>query len=151
MTRVIHFHNCRYLIGLNLLSFLLSSFIRKYKGESCYYRCWYYRYYYCLFTCKRRHRCCFSDSGRILNGTTGHTTAKVTAQHDLIYDELINHFGVEKAGLYYESNNQALQFINETVQTYKIDCNFSNEDSYLYTTTDNGLEIYRKNMKLIKN
>ncbi|MGR4032334.1 FAD-binding oxidoreductase, partial [Bacillus sp. ZZQ-131] len=52
------------------------------------------------------------DSGRILNGTTGHTTAKVTAQHDLIYDELINHFGVEKAGLYYESNNQALQFIN---------------------------------------
>ena len=84
------------------------------------------------------------DSGRILNGTTGHTTAKVTAQHDLIYDELINHFGVEKAGLYYESNNQALQFINETVQTYKIDCNFSNEDSYLYTTTDNGLRNLSK-------
>lgn len=84
------------------------------------------------------------DSGRILNGTTGHTTAKVTAQHDLIYDELINHFGVEKARLYYESNNQALQFINKTVQTYKIDCNFSNEDSYLYTTTDNGLRNLSK-------
>lgn len=84
------------------------------------------------------------DSGLILNGTTGHTTAKVTAQHDLIYDELINHFGIEKAGLYYESNNHALQFINETVQTYKIDCNFSNEDSYLYTTTDKGLRNLSK-------
>ena len=51
---------------------------------------------------------------------------------------------MEKAGLYYESNNHALQFINETVQTYKIDCNFSNEDSYLYTTTDKGLRSLSK-------
>ena len=148
---MIHFHNCRYLIGLNLLSFLLSSFIRKYKDESCYYRCWYYRYYYCLFTCKEGIDVVLIDSGRILNGTTGHTTAKVTAQHDLIYDELINHFGVEKAGLYYESNNQALQFINKTVQTYKIDCNFSNEDSYLYTTTDNGLRNLSKEYEAYQN
>lgn len=51
---------------------------------------------------------------------------------------------MEKAGLYYESNNHALQFINETVQTYKIDCNFSNEDSHLYTTTDKGLRNLSK-------
>lgn len=49
------------------------------------------------------------DSGRILNGTTGHTTAKVTAQHDLIYDELINHFGVEKAGF---TMNQIIRLYN---------------------------------------
>ncbi|KFN03872.1 FAD-dependent oxidoreductase [Bacillus clarus] len=84
------------------------------------------------------------DSGRILNGTTGHTTAKVTAQHDLIYDELINHFGIEKAHLYYEANDNALQFIKDTVQKYEIDCDFTNEDSYLYTTTTNGLRSLTK-------
>lgn len=36
------------------------------------------------------------EAGRILNGTTGHTTAKITTQHDLIYDEFINHFGEDK-------------------------------------------------------
>lgn len=37
------------------------------------------------------------EAGRILTGTTGHTTAKITAQHDIIYDEFISHFGEEKA------------------------------------------------------
>ncbi|MFY0148077.1 FAD-dependent oxidoreductase [Bacillus cytotoxicus] len=84
------------------------------------------------------------DSDRILNGTTGHTTAKITAQHDLIYDELINHFGIDKARLYYEANHQALQFIKETVKTHHIECGFTEEDAYLYTT---GKDELRKLIK----
>ena len=38
------------------------------------------------------------EAGSVLNGTTGHTTAKLTAQHGIIYDELINHFGKKKLG-----------------------------------------------------
>jgi glycine/D-amino acid oxidase-like deaminating enzyme len=44
------------------------------------------------------------EAGRILHGTTGHTTAKITMQHDLIYDEFLSHFGKEKTKLYYEAN-----------------------------------------------
>src|SRR5690625_4789730 len=79
---------------------------------------------------------CLIDAGMILNGTTGHTTAKITAQHGLIYDELINHFGEEKAKLYYDANEKARQFIEETVKELDISCHFTTEDAYIYTNSD---------------
>lgn len=90
------------------------------------------------------------DSGNILNGTTGHTTAKITAQHDLIYDELIHHFGADQARLYYEANEKALQFIKETIQTNNIDCDFTEEDAYLYTTCNDGLHKLTKEYEAYK-
>ncbi|PLS05772.1 FAD-dependent oxidoreductase [Neobacillus cucumis] len=76
------------------------------------------------------------EAGGILNGTTGHTTAKLTAQHGLIYDEFINHFGKEKTRMYYESMMQAVQFVENTVKENGIDCDFSKQDAYVYATTD---------------
>lgn len=76
------------------------------------------------------------EAGRLLNGTTGHTTAKVTAQHDLIYDEFIRNFGRSKARLYYEANTDALNFIKQTVESHQIDCDFTMQDAYIYATTD---------------
>ena len=80
------------------------------------------------------------DANRLLNGTTGHTTAKITAQHGLIYDELINHFGEEFAKKYYQANDKALQFIQDTINTESIDCHFSQQDAYVYATTDQYAE-----------
>ncbi|MCA1065559.1 FAD-dependent oxidoreductase [Rossellomorea aquimaris] len=76
------------------------------------------------------------EADQLLNGTTGHTTAKISAQHGLIYDELIQHFGEEFAKKYYLSQSKALQFITDTISTENIDCQFSNEDSYVYSTSD---------------
>jgi len=80
------------------------------------------------------------DAGRILHGTTGHTTAKITAQHDLIYSEFISHFGKEKTRLYYEANHNALQFIKQTVEEFNIDCQFTEEDAYVYTCADTYMQ-----------
>ena len=46
------------------------------------------------------------EADRILQGTTGHTTAKITSQHALIYDKLKTQMGEEKARQYAESRFQ---------------------------------------------
>jgi glycine/D-amino acid oxidase-like deaminating enzyme/nitrite reductase/ring-hydroxylating ferredoxin subunit len=76
------------------------------------------------------------DAGDILNGTTGHTTAKITAQHGLIYDQLIKDIGDEKARLYYEANKEAMQFVINTVSELGIDCDLTYEDAYVYAGTE---------------
>lgn len=87
------------------------------------------------------------EAGRILHGTTGHTTAKITAQHDIIYDELIQHFGEEKARLYYEANRDALDFIRKTVEEEGISCNLADEHAYLYTQSDNEVAKLEKELR----
>ncbi|WP_223589648.1 FAD-dependent oxidoreductase [Neobacillus bataviensis] len=76
------------------------------------------------------------EAGSVLNGTTGHTTAKLTAQHDILYDELIHHFGEEKARQYYDSTSSAIEFVERTINEKGIDCDFSKEDAYIYATTE---------------
>lgn len=76
------------------------------------------------------------DAGRILNGTTGFTTAKVTAQHGMIYDEYVKHFGEENARLYYDANKEAMDFIVKQVNEMGIDCGLEQEDAYIYTEDD---------------
>jgi glycine/D-amino acid oxidase-like deaminating enzyme/nitrite reductase/ring-hydroxylating ferredoxin subunit len=76
------------------------------------------------------------EAGSVLNGTTGHTTAKLTAQHGLIYDELISHFGEDKAKLYFESTSSAIKFVEKTSNEKGIDCDFSKQDAFVYATSD---------------
>lgn len=76
------------------------------------------------------------EAGKLLNGTTGHTTAKITAQHGMIYDEFMHNFGKNKAKLYYEANTEALRFMTETIEKNQIDCDFSTQDAYLYASTE---------------
>jgi glycine/D-amino acid oxidase-like deaminating enzyme/nitrite reductase/ring-hydroxylating ferredoxin subunit len=76
------------------------------------------------------------EASTLMNGTTGHTTAKVTAQHDLIYDELIQHIGRENASLYYKANDEALQFFRDTINEHNIDCGWEEQDAYVYATKD---------------
>ncbi|MCY9668415.1 FAD-dependent oxidoreductase [Paenibacillus alginolyticus] len=80
------------------------------------------------------------EAGQMLTGTTGHTTAKITAQHDLIYDEFISHLGKEQTRLYYEANREAFQFIKQTIHEHQISCDFTEEDAYIYTSSDEFVE-----------
>ncbi|MFD2114659.1 FAD-dependent oxidoreductase [Paenibacillus yanchengensis] len=93
---------------------------------------------------KRGIKVVLLEAGNVLEGTTAHTTAKITVQHDLIYDELIAHFGAEQALQYYKSNEEALQFITEQMETLQIECDYKQEDAYLYTCSAEQLPLLEK-------
>jgi glycine/D-amino acid oxidase-like deaminating enzyme/nitrite reductase/ring-hydroxylating ferredoxin subunit len=73
------------------------------------------------------------EARRIAEGVTGHTTAKVTSQHKLIYDTLIKDHGEEKARLYAEANEAAIDRIEAFVNEKSIDCDFRRLPAYVYT------------------
>src|SRR5690625_6617225 len=62
------------------------------------------------------------DADTLLSGTTGHTTAKITAQHGLIYDELTQHFGQEKAQLNYEDRKSTRLNSSHVAISYAVFC-----------------------------
>ncbi|MFC7370309.1 FAD-dependent oxidoreductase [Fictibacillus iocasae] len=84
------------------------------------------------------------ESGKLVNGTTGHTTAKITAQHDLIYDEFISKMGEEKAKLYYESQAEALNMMRSHIQDHSIDCDFSDQDATIYAEKEQDAAKVKK-------
>ena len=73
------------------------------------------------------------EAQKIAEGVTGHTTAKVTSQHELIYDTLIRDHGEEKARLYAEANEAAIDRIEAFVHEKGIDCDFRRLPAYVYT------------------
>ncbi|GER70915.1 (2Fe-2S)-binding protein [Weizmannia acidilactici] len=87
------------------------------------------------------------DAGEIANGTSGHTTAKITAQHGLVYDELIQHIGIESAGLYYKANEAAASLIKNIIRENDISCSFSHQAAFLYTNSDDYFEKLEKEMR----
>ncbi|WP_305852474.1 FAD-dependent oxidoreductase [Gracilibacillus caseinilyticus] len=87
------------------------------------------------------------ERDRLCQSTTGHTTAKITAQHDLIYDELIQHFGEENAALYYNSQKEAMAFYRKIISSYQINCHFQQEHAYLYTNQTQNQEKLERERK----
>lgn len=76
------------------------------------------------------------EADRIVQGTTGHTTAKVSSQHGLIYYKIKQHMGEEKARQYAEANESAIRTISSLVKENDIDCDFEWRSSYVYTHLD---------------
>ena len=75
--------------------------------------------------------CILVEANCIGGGTTGHTTAKITAQHGLLYDTLIRRFGVEQTAEYLRLNLQALEQYRTLCQG--MDCDFEEKESIVYS------------------
>ena len=86
------------------------------------------------------------EKDRICGGTTHNTTAKITAQHGLVYHRIANRYGLGAAKAYLEANLKAIDRYTELCRD--IDCDFEQKDNYVYTL--DSLDVLNSEMAVLK-
>lgn len=76
------------------------------------------------------------EADRIGSGQTKNTTAKITFQHNLIYNRLIQTLGSRAAFAYASANENAIDAYEKLIREKEIDCDFVRCSSYLYSRKD---------------
>jgi glycine/D-amino acid oxidase-like deaminating enzyme/nitrite reductase/ring-hydroxylating ferredoxin subunit len=84
------------------------------------------------------------EARELLEGVTGHTTAKVSAQHGLIYADLASRFGADAARTYGLSQLTALEWIRAESGRLGVDCEWSERDSFVYCTAPSRVDELRE-------
>jgi glycine/D-amino acid oxidase-like deaminating enzyme/nitrite reductase/ring-hydroxylating ferredoxin subunit len=76
------------------------------------------------------------EADRILRGTTGNTTAKITLQHGLIYDKTAQKISMEIAEQYAEANGSAIRMYERIIRENSIECDYMPQSAYVFTMKD---------------
>lgn len=84
------------------------------------------------------------EKDAIGSGTTGHTTGKVTSQHNLFYADLADRLGDAKARLYGQANQRAVSEIGRLIKQAKIDCGWEVADNYVYTADRSQVNTFKR-------
>lgn len=85
----------------------------------------------------------------ICSHVSGMSTAKITSQHNLFYDYLINSNGKEYAKEYLSANEEAIQRIKGIIKKENIECEFSDQDSYVYAYSKEELADIKKEIDAV--
>ena len=87
------------------------------------------------------------EAALVCSATTGHTTAKVSAQHGLIYETLSSTVGQEGARAYAEANLAAIDLVETLVRRHGINCDWERRPAYVYTEQDSGVHRIEKEVE----
>lgn len=90
------------------------------------------------------------ESDTLASKTTGHTTAKVSYLHDVLYEDICNAYNKSKAKEYLNSNYEALQEIKEIIEINQIDCDFKENIAYIEAEDSDNLKKVISQIKLFK-
>lgn len=89
------------------------------------------------------------DKGDIARKTTGHTTAKITSQHSLIYTYLVSTYGEQFAKDYLFANQEAIENIKKIIDTESISCNFEWQSNFVYTIEKSEVNKIKKEVDCV--
>lgn len=87
------------------------------------------------------------DKSSVGGGTTGRTTGKVTAQHNIIYVELQKRHGNGIARSYAQANLSAVDQIAKIIKKEHIDCDWQRDDSYVFTRDKKRVAEFKQEAK----
>ena len=90
------------------------------------------------------------ELGRIGQGTTGHTTAKLTVGQSLVHARLRSAHGPEAARLYAESNQAAIAQMRELASRAGIDCDWEQASNYVYTESSGRLDEFEHELAAMR-
>src|SRR5215218_343452 len=80
------------------------------------------------------------DAGRVAAAVSGHTTAKVSSLHTLVYAHLARTFGAESARLYATSQQGAVERVAQVSEQLGIECELERLPAYTYFESPDELE-----------
>ena len=86
----------------------------------------------------------------IAGGQTKNTTAKITSQHDLRYQDMIKKAGFHRAQGYAMANELAIRSYEKIVRTEGISCDFQRLPSFLYSTVEADRDLLQQEAKAAK-
>ena len=92
-----------------------------------------------------------AEAKTIGSGVTKNTSAKITAQHGLIYERIIKRYGEYKAKQYYNANSKAIEDFYILSQIYP--CDFERKKAFVYANNYHdarALELEEKAYRQLK-
>ncbi|NPV08479.1 MAG: FAD-dependent oxidoreductase [Anaerolineae bacterium] len=84
------------------------------------------------------------EAHRIVTGVTGHTTGKLTSQHGILYRDLVSRLGRERAQLYGQANQAAIEKVASLVAERGIECDFRRLPSCTFAERPGDAEIVQE-------
>ncbi len=84
------------------------------------------------------------DMHKLTQLVTGHTTAKITSAHGIIYEPLTKSFGENGARIYADANQAAIERIASLVEQHSISCDFQRTPMYIFTESAGNRETIKR-------
>lgn len=78
--------------------------------------------------------CVLIEADQICRKVSGHTTAKVTSQHGLVYHKLLRRYGARTARLYWLMNQEAITQYSDLSR--ELDFDFQKANNYIFDSGD---------------
>lgn len=88
------------------------------------------------------------EKDRVCSAVTAGTTAKITAQHGLIYHKILKSYGVEHAQMYYAAYAQGVETLKELCRS--AGCRLEEKDNFVYSTDGNRLDTELSALQKLK-